>query len=172
MRRPKGPAPWGDLWIVRRLGGVRWVWLRHRWFGISLPVPTPLCAYCGCPECNRAIEETEALKMPVPRTEAPDSPPVIIETPKLLAKLPATADLLLQPNWSDGASKQGTCLFVFPSPISVRLLLKVSNPPLKVSALGRNWDEAWAALEAMLKGDDVPWEQDGPRDDKPKKKKK
>jgi len=172
MRRPKGPAPWGAKYLTRVLGGVRWVWRVDPWRGVSPPVATPLCAYCGCPECRVAEEEVEKLKEPVPRSSDPDTPQAPVEVPKLLAKFPNVADLLLAPTWESGTRKMSACLFVFPSPVLVKLLVKVECPPLKLMVQGRSWDEAWASLEAILRGDDIPWEQDGPRDDRQKKKKK
>lgn len=172
MRRPRGPAKWGELWIVRVIGGVRWVWRRDPWRGISPPVPTPLCAYCGCQECREAELEVEALKKPAVRSEVAVDPTVRVEVPRMLVKLPTVADLLLQPTWEDGTPKDGAALFVFPSFSSVRLLVKVGCPALKLPVLGRTWDEAWAALEAILKGDDIPWEQDNGPTQKAAKKRK
>jgi len=172
MRRPKGPAPWGAKHVTRVLGGVRWVWRVDPWRGVSPPVATPLCSYCGCPECRVAEVEVEKLKEPVPRSGVPGNQSAPVEVPKLLAKFPCIADLLLSPCWESGTQKGSPCLFVFPSSSLVKLLVKVENPPLKMLVTGRTWDEAWASLETILRGDDVPWEQDGPRDDRPRKKKK
>lgn len=94
-----------------------------------------------------------------------------LEPPKLLAKMPHIAELLVQPSWEGGVSKGDRALFVFVSATLVKLLVKVGNPSLKLMVSGRSWDEAWAALEAVLRSDDIPWENDAPRDQKPKKKK-
>jgi len=161
MRRPRGPAKWGERWIVRTLGNVRWVWRVDPWRGVSPPVATPLCAYCGCTECHQASMEVEALKKPTARAVTADEARQRAETPKLLSKLPLTAELLLSPVWEDGDTKGETALFVFASGPLVKLLVKVGNPPLKMMVQGRTWDEAWASLESILKGDDVPWENDG-----------
>lgn len=101
------------------------------------------------------------MKKPVPKTASPEEAKAKAEVPKLLVKLPLTADLLLSPTWEDGDPKGDTCLFIFPSGPLVKLLVKIGNPPLKLMVPGRTWDEAWAALETILKGDDVPWETDG-----------
>lgn len=172
MRRPRGPAKWGELWIVRTLGGVRWVMRRDPWRGLSPPVPTPLCAYCGCEECTLATERIEALKLPVPKVSAASGAVAPPETPKHLAKMPHVSDLLLSPSWEGGEDKGETALFVFVGVPFVKLLVKVANPPLKLMVQGRSWDEAWAALELVLRGDDVPWEQDSPRPTAGKKKRK
>ena len=172
MRRPQGPAKWGELWIVRHLGGVRWVMRRDPWRGVSPPVATPLCAYCGCTACNEAAERIEEMKRPEPKVSVPggaSSPP---ETPKHLAKMPHVADLLLAPAWEGGEVKGEVALFVFVGVPFVKLLVKVANPPLKLMVQGRSWDEAWGALELILRGEDVPWEQDSPRQSGGPKKRK
>lgn len=172
MRRPRGPAKWGELWIVRVLGGIRWVMRRDPWRGLSPPVPTPLCAYCGCAECVLATERVEAMKRPEPKVTVSSGVAAPPETPKLLTKLPHVSDLLLSPAWEDGTAKEETALFVFLGGPFVKLLVKVGCPPLKLMVQGRSWDDAWAALELVLKGDDVPWEQDSPREPRGRKKKK
>lgn len=83
-----------------------------------------------------------------------------VETPKSLAKMPQVAELLCQPAWEDGVAKGERCVFGFVGEGSVRLLVKVENPPVKVLVSGRSWDEAWAALELLLRGEDVPWQAD------------
>lgn len=95
-----------------------------------------------------------------------------VEVPKLLAKLPTVAELLAQSHWEDGEAKGERALFVFLGNPLVKLLVKVESPPLKLLVTGRSWDEAWASLEACLKGSDIPWEQDTPRDTPAKRKKK
>lgn len=94
-----------------------------------------------------------------------------VEVPKQLSKLPTTAELVVQPAWEDGVGKGERAVLVFVSSTLVKLLVKVENPPIKLLVSGRSWDEAWAALEAVLKGDDVPWEQDTPREQKGGRKK-
>lgn len=95
-----------------------------------------------------------------------------VETPKSLSKLPTVAELLVQPAWEDGEGKGERAVFVFVSATLVKLLVKVESPPLKLLVSGRSWDEAWASLEACLRGDDVPWEQDTPRQQQGSKKRK
>jgi hypothetical protein len=112
------------------------------------------------------------LKKPEPRSSEPLAPSGPVDQPKLLKGLPTIADLLLSPTWEDGSSKAGACLFVFPSATLVKLLVKVENPPLKLMVQGRTWDEAWAGLEALLRGNDVPWEQDTGGQSRPRKKKR
>jgi hypothetical protein len=94
-----------------------------------------------------------------------------VEPPKQLAKLPHLAELLVQPAWDDQVHKgeRGALLFIS-STGALRLILKVENPPLKLSVTGRTWDEVWAAAEALLRSEDVPWEQDEPRQPKGKRK--
>lgn len=112
------------------------------------------------------------MKRPVLRDPSPEAALARVEPPKLLGKLSNVAELLVQPAWEDGVGKGERAVFVFVSATLVKLLVKVENPPLKMMVSGRSWDEAWAALEAVLRGDDQPWEQDTPRDDSARRKKK
>jgi hypothetical protein len=111
--------------------------------------------------------------MKCPVVKAPDSNQQLarVEPPKQLKGLVQVAELLCQPGWEDGIPKGERAVFVFVSATLVKLLVKVENPPLKMLVSGRSWDEAWAALEAILRGDDVPWEQDEVRE-KPNRKAK
>ena len=95
-----------------------------------------------------------------------------VEPPKLLAKFPQIAECVVQPSWEGGESKGERAVFVFVSSSLVKLLVKVESPPLKLMVSGRTWDEAWAALEATLRGEDAPWEQDTPRQQQGQKKRK
>jgi hypothetical protein len=140
--------------------------------GCRRPVETPLCAYCGCDDCCLAAEEVEDMKVPEVRIPGHNQVPARVEVPKMLARLPNVAELLCQPIWDGGEVKEEQSAFVFVGQTLVKVLVKVGCPPLKLMVQGRSWDEAWASLELILKGDDVPWEQDTPRSDKPSKKKK
>jgi len=112
------------------------------------------------------------MKRPEVKTAANGQTLVRVDTPKLLAKLPTVAELLCQPAWEDEVPKGERAVLVFVSSTLVKLLVKVENPPLKMLVSGRSWDEAWGALEAILRGDDQPWEQDTPREDRGGKKKR
>lgn len=112
------------------------------------------------------------MKVPSVKVPAADGSLARVEPPKLLAKLPLLSEVVVQPSWDEGVPKGERGLFVFVSSTLVKLLLKIENPPLKLMVSGRGWDEAFAALEAVLRSDDVPWEQDdGPRDRSKKKSK-
>lgn len=94
-----------------------------------------------------------------------------VEVPKSLTKLPQVAELLCQPMWEDGVPKGERCLFTFLGEGSVRLLAKVECPAVKLLVSGRSWDESWAALELLLRGDDIPWQADTlPRGATPRKR--
>lgn len=147
------------------------MWWYDPWRGISPPVATPLCAYCGCPACRKASAEVELMKRPVFTAEEGLPALARVEVPKSLTKMPNVAELLIQPAWEDATGKGERMVFSFVSLTSVRLLVKIENPPLKVSVVGRGWDEAWAALEVLLRGDDIPWETDAPRPQKGGRKK-
>lgn len=117
----------------------------------------PPCHWCGCGACVDAEMEVREMKCPVVPS-ASDVPSLSrVETPKLLLKMPTISEVLIQPAWADGIAKGETCLFTFVAQNSVRQLVKIGNPPLKLLVSARSWDESWAALELLLRGDDVPW---------------
>jgi hypothetical protein len=116
--------------------------------------------------------EVEAMKMPSAMRPSDPDPLARVDPPKMLTKLLNVAELLIQPSWEEGTVKGERGVFVFISSTLVKLLVKIENPPLKAMVSGRNWDEAWAALEGLLKAGEVPWEQDQPRDGRGTRKKK
>lgn len=172
MKRPRGPAKREWRTLVRRLGGLEWFLVADPFRGIRPPVSKPSCWYDGCDECHQFQAEVAYVKRPEIKAPAEGQQLARVEPPKLLGKLATVAELLVQPAWDDGVPKGERAVFVFVSSTLVKLLVKVENPPLKMLVSGRSWDEAWAALEAVLRGDDVPWEQDTPRDEGAKKKRK
>lgn len=110
------------------------------------------------------------MKRPILKAEVEEGAIARVDPPKSLAKLTHVAELLCQPQWEDGSRKGQRCAMVFIEPLTFKILVKVENPPLKLMVSGRSWDDAWAALEAVLRSDDVPWEQDAPRDGGGKKR--
>lgn len=112
------------------------------------------------------------MKRPTVSDEGEPSLPIRVDTPKMLAKLPTVSELVVQPTWDDGVVKGERAIFVFVEGTLVKLLVKVGNPPLKLMVSARAWDDAWAALEAVLRSEDIPWEQDRPREGGGTKKKK
>lgn len=100
------------------------------------------------------------MKCPTVTVPSADEALARVPSPELLRKLSTISEVLVQPAWSDKVPKGERALFVFVSGTLVKLLLKVGNPPLKLMVHGRSFDEAFANLEAVLRGDDVPWEQD------------
>lgn len=113
------------------------------------------------------------MKMPTVAEGAAEGQPIVrAEPPKLLPRLTSVVEVLIQPAWDGGEKKGERAVFAFVSGTLVKLLLKVENPPLKLMVSGRTWDEAWAALEATLRLDDIPWEQDTPRQIQGQKKRK
>ena len=124
-----------------------------------------------CEVCNYYSEDV-SVKMPAVTTQADGGQTVArLEAPKLLAKLPTVVEVLVQPSWEGGEGKGERAVFAFVSGTLVKLLLKIESPPLKLMVQGRSWDEAWAALEATLRSQDIPWEQDTPRQQQGRKKK-
>jgi len=145
-------------------------WVRYR--GLGLWCHRPRCAVGTCSFCDWNREESEVK---IPSLTIGNSAPgegQRREVPKGLAKLPTVAELLVQDAWEGGEEKGERAVFVFVSPTLLKLLVKIANPPLKLMVSGRSWDEAWQALEVTLRGSDVPWEQDQPREQGGKKKKK
>lgn len=122
--------------------------------------------------CEPWEKGRKAVKKPQVTDNTEASGLARVEVPKLLVKFPTIAELLVQPSWEDGDSKGERAVFVFVAATLVKLLVKVESPPLKLMVSGRSWDEAWASLEATLRGSDVPWEQDTPRHHQGSKKKK
>lgn len=112
------------------------------------------------------------MKVPEVKIPGHNQVPGRVEAPKMLTKLPNVAELLCQPTWEGGEVKEEQSAFVFVGQTLVKILVKVGCPPLKLMVHGRSWDEAWSALELVLKGPDVPWEQDAPRGPAPKQKKR
>jgi len=130
---------------------------------------------CGEGECEvcRPTEEDEKVRIPVVKGVGDGGPPLArVEPPKLLLKLPSVVEVLIQPVWDGGEVKGERAVLCFVSSTMVKLLLKVESPPLKLLVSGRSWDEAWASLEATLRAEDVPWEQDTPRQIQGVKKRK
>lgn len=160
MRRPQGPARRRAGPIRREIAGRVWLAWSDPWRGVSPPKLMPPCHWCGCGACVDAEMEVRAMKRPSVSDQAASPSLTRVETPKSLAKMPQVAELLCQPAWEDGVAKGERCVFGFVGEGSVRLLVKVENPPVKVLVSGRSWDEAWAALELLLRGEDVPWQAD------------
>jgi len=155
-----------------RLGGLLWYVWYDPWRGCLPPWASPSCHNCGCRLCVKFNKGMWKMKMPEVRALGESQALARVEVPKLLAKLPTIAEVLVQPAWDGDTAKGERGLFVFVSSTLVKLLLKVEHPALKLMVSGRTWDEAWAALEAVLKQDDVPWEQDTPREEKVQKKRR
>ncbi len=170
MRRPRGPAARRKRLLEVQLGGSVWCLWYCPWTGCGLPCLRPTHPWRqGDPDWV-AWEEDLKMKRPDVVVSAGKSVDRV-EPPKQLAKLPHLAELLVQPAWDDQVHKgeRGALLFIS-STGALRLILKVENPPLKLSVTGRTWDEVWAAAEALLRSEDVPWEQDEPRQPKGKRK--
>lgn len=172
MRRPKGPTRLRHYQIRVRIGGV---WFCSWWkpfTGLGQWTHYPRHVVGECDVCDPWVKGGK-MKMPVLKGLAAEGQPLArVEAPKLLSKLTATTEVLIQPAWADGEPKGERAVLAFVSATLVKLLLKVESPPLKLMVSGRTWDEAWAALEAALRAEDVPWEQDTPRQPQGQKKRK
>lgn len=160
MRRPNGPARHRDRWILSRWQWVWVLWRWRKWRGISLPHwidPTgrPWLSLIGITQ-----EEKSAVKMP-DKSTLPDLGGAFgITQSKSLARYSELNSLVCGGTWDGGEPRGKRCLMVFIEGGTVRILVKVEHPPLKLSAVGRDLDESLGALDALLKGSDIPWEQD------------
>lgn len=172
MKRPQGPGRRRARALTLRVGDREWCVWYDPWRGCSPPVLRPSVDRTWIDEWKSYDLEVDAMKKPSVLANASVGELMRIEVPKSLAKLPQVAELLIQPSWEDGEKKGQRALMMFVEGFLVKILVKVENPPLKLLVSGRSYDEAWAALEAVLRGQDVPWEFDQPREGKPGRKKK
>lgn len=160
MRRPRGPAHRSDRWIMSRWQWVWVLWRWHRWRGISLPHWIDPAGRTWTYLTGLTFEEKSAVKMP-DKSALPDLGGAFgISQSKTLARMSELNSLLCGGTWDGGEPRGKRCLMLFIEGPTVRSLLKVEHPPLKLSSVGRDLDESLAALDALLKGSDIPWEQD------------
>lgn len=89
-----------------------------------------------------------------------------------LSRFPCLESLLCDPNWEDLTPKGQRTLMVFIEDHSTRILVKLEADCLKFSVPAKDFDEALAAAELLLKSGKVVWEQDRPRNGGGGKKKK
>lgn len=135
-----------------------WWWSRFR--GLSLWTRMPAHVGCWCPECESADVELHVMKKPsVKLVEGADAI-VRVEVPVTLKKFPTLVEVLCQPGWADGDAKGESALMLFRKGTAFRAILKVETPPLSLSVPGRDLDDVLASLEAILRGEEIPWEQD------------
>lgn len=163
MRRPKGPARRRDGWITAAYKGLWVLWRRWKWLGVSLPLikragPGPWLSLDSF-----SYPERCSVKRPDLSKSDSDLGAFGIPVSKLLGKLDRLNDLLTCGTWEDLAPKGQRALMVFIDGATVRVLVKVEHPCIKLSAVGRSLDEALVALDALLGASDTPWEADIPR---------
>lgn len=170
MRRPHGPSRARDRWIARSHFGLWWLWKWWRWGGISLPYIKRPDAAAWLHVGSFGPEEKSKVKKPTIGAEGDDLSAFGIQSSKLLVKHALVNDFLTAGTWEDLSPKGQRCLMMFVEGATVRVLIKVENPPLKLSVVGRSIDEALAALDAVLTTGDTPWEQDIPRQSPPRRK--
>jgi hypothetical protein len=160
LKRPKGPASRKERRWRFSLGDHSWLFLSRPFIGVLPPELLPVCWPCTCDACGQVEERVYKVKKPVVDTVNGNDALCRVEPPKMLAKLPNVAEILAQPIWEDGDPKGDRALFCFISTTLVKLLLKLESAGVKLMVQGRSWDEAWAALEAVLRAEKVPWEAD------------
>lgn len=172
MKRPVGPGRLRRRMIRVNVGGRWWGAWYDPHVGLGTWSHYPLCVERECEVCHDSMGRGKPMKMPEVRVLEESQALARVEAPRLLKATPTVAELLVQPAWVDGPAKGERAVFCFVSSTLVKLLVKIECPPLKLMVAGRTWDEAWGALEATLKGSDIPWEQDTPRQAPPKKRSK
>lgn len=159
MKRPKGPMSKRVDVIVACFKSSVWRWHRRRFVGLSLPYVTECGRGCRCLSCVHLEGEFWAMKNPTAEKNANDDGGAPWECPEILKKLKGVGDLLCNPSCDDGVSKGERTMWVgFSGPI-VKVLVTLKGLKLKAMVTGRSLDEALAAWEALLKSDQVPWEQ-------------
>jgi len=94
------------------------------------------------------------------------------EMPKLTTGIPFVSEMLANPRWEEGQKKGERALLIYQRAGSTFITLKIQLQQLKLAVLGKNLDEALAALELALAADPIPWQPDpSPLTGPPKKKK-
>jgi len=149
---------------------VSW-WWRGKWRGIGLPV-WELFSFSGpYPVLLRTGGERA---MPVkPSVRTGDSVPVGASRGAWLETLPELSDWLCRSTYEDGSLIGAVQLQIRREGSVIRATLKIADQGgLKVSAIEASPMDALLALDLLLSGKDVPWEEDAyPLGNKSSKKK-
>jgi len=170
LLRPRGPARRRDRWIAARKGRVGVLWHWHRWRGLSLPLFKVLADDKWLSVDQWTHEEKTAMKRPDAKSDVLGMASFDLPMSKLLGKLDRLNSLLNEGCWDDSSPKGSRAIMIFLEGTLVRCLVKIETPCLKVSTTGRTLDESLSSMDVLLGAADVPWEQDQPRQGKPRKK--
>jgi len=170
MRRPRGPHKRVTRWIAARSGNVGVLWHWHKWRGLSLPLFKRIDNGKWLSVDLWTHEEKCDMKRPDVKCDVLGMVSFDLPPSKLLGKLDRVNSLLNDGCWDDSSQKGERSLMVFFTGAVIRVLVKVETPCLKLSATGRTFDEALAALDVLLGAPDVPWESDTPRQTKSRRK--
>lgn len=87
--------------------------------------------------------------------------PALTADSKLLGKLPAIMEFLTATAYEDGSPRTPGYMWVSNRTAAFEVTLFDPDGCCKLPCLGKNLDEAFALLEAHLRGDLPPWQQDG-----------
>jgi hypothetical protein len=171
MKRPKGPRKQSARLVELVVPGGSFTTWYDKWFGLGVFAKRRPDGTQGDGCSARQLAKEKKVKRPqgVSATGLPSLAPY--EPSVSLSLFPHLDSLLLDPNWDDATPKGKRCLMAFVDDYSIRILLKLEADCLKMSCVGRGWDEVLAVAEKLIASDQVVWEQDMPRGVTQKKKK-
>ena len=141
------------------------------WYPVRWDMPL-WCTPCDCSFCCELDARIRDMKVPQVGNGA--LPALDDWSPSETFKVcDSLNEVVCSPSWNEDVSKGERALFVFwDNAGSVRVILKVANPAVKLSTQARTVDDALAALEMCLEEADVPWQADDRPLKGPAKKKK
>jgi len=147
-----------------------WCWRYFPGRGLSIPVVVPLPPGARTKGFKPGREVFGAMKMPQAEGQATAGDVIPLPESVVLKKFPLLAELLLVPVWEEGQHKgQRSAMFFFEGSIA-KCLLKIEKQKLKSMVSARSFDELLSGIETLLRSGNMPWEQEQPPQEKPKKK--
>lgn len=87
--------------------------------------------------------------------------PALSADSKLLGKLPAVMEFLTATAYEDGTPRTPGYMWVSNRTVAFEVTIFDPDGCAKLPALGKTLDEAFALLEAHLRAESPPWQQDG-----------
>lgn len=101
-------------------------------------------------------------KMRKPTVDAGSTgvPPYHFTDPKVQKAYPKLFEAMASSVYDDGSKKGPGMLIIKPRARGLSVTLKVENSGLMLRTEGETWEEMMSALEALLRADTPPWEED------------